>query len=323
MIGRATFLALVALIASFAVSPSASAEPAIIGFELQAPSGLTVGDHFRFVIQLEAEAGSQITLASGALPAELSLTSLPKIAVKQLTGGRSAITIELQVAAFVPGQIEIPPLRLSFTEPSGAAGELLTPASVIEIASVLPSSGQIEPRDLKPQANLGSSTSPAPVLISFAVILAALAILVVMRRNLRFAKRRSESLAESFSPEELEPEDQARAILDQAGLEFLDAHDYGAYYAAIAQAIRNYLTERYGFPAFALTTGELDHEMQRRGIDRWQTRLVNGLLSQCDTSVYAHYSPALERADADLNSAYEIIEISRPAPSPEDEVPVA
>jgi hypothetical protein len=52
--------------------------------------------------------------------------------------------------------------------------------------------------------------------------------------------------------------------------------------------------------------------MSRRGHDRWQARLVGGLLSQCDAVVYAHYRPAGGRADADLTAAYEIVEMSRP-----------
>jgi hypothetical protein len=38
------------------------------------------------------------------------------------------------------------------------------------------------------------------------------------------------------------------------------------------------------------------------------------LLEQCDAVLYAGYRPALERADADLTAAYEIVEMSRPAP---------
>jgi hypothetical protein len=52
--------------------------------------------------------------------------------------------------------------------------------------------------------------------------------------------------------------------------------------------------------------------MVRRGMDRWQARVVGGLLDQCDAVVYAHYRPAVERADADLTAAYEIIEMTRP-----------
>ena len=75
-------------------------------------------------------------------------------------------------------------------------------------------------------------------------------------------------------------------------------------------------TERYGFHAFALTTTELRNEMNRRGIDRWQSRLIDGLLTQCDAAVYARYVPALERAGHDLTAAFEIVEMSRPQPEP-------
>ena len=308
-------------------SPSASAEPSVILFEVNAPSRLTVGDHFQYIITLEAEAGTEITLAPGALPAELSLITAPEMASQPAGEGRSAITIKLEVAAFAPGQIEVTPLRLSYTEPSGAAGDILTPASAIEVTSVLPSSGDAEPRDLKPQAALGNSSLLTPALISLAGILAVLVIFALLVRFLNQRRLRKQSLAVFFSAggeaEEHDPEDRARAVLDKASLEFTDTQDFVSYYGAIALAIRNYLTERYGFPAFALTTGELDREMQRRGIDRWQTRLVNGLLSQCDASVYAHYAPALERADADLTSAYEIVEMSRPALATPEEAPVA
>jgi hypothetical protein len=47
-------------------------------------------------------------------------------------------------------------------------------------------------------------------------------------------------------------------------------------------------------------------------LDRWQVRVAGGLLAQCDSVVYAHYRPAMERADADLTAAYEIVEMSRP-----------
>ena len=66
--------------------------------------------------------------------------------------------------------------------------------------------------------------------------------------------------------------------------------------------------------AFAMTTRELGDQILNRGVDRWQARLVSGLLSQCDAVVFAGYRPALERADTDLTAAYEIVEMSRPQP---------
>ena len=86
--------------------------------------------------------------------------------------------------------------------------------------------------------------------------------------------------------------------------------------------MRSYLTDRFGFPAFALTTTELQERMVRQGLDRWQARLVGGLLNQCDAVVYASYRPARERADADLTAAYEIVEMSRQAEPELEEVAI-
>ena len=99
-------------------------------------------------------------------------------------------------------------------------------------------------------------------------------------------------------------------MLDKAGAAFAQDADYVAYYSTLANTLREYLTARFGFPAFALTTTEMQDQMVRRGMDRWQARIVGGLLNQCDAVVYARYRPAAERADADLTAAYEIVEMS-------------
>jgi hypothetical protein len=184
----------------------------------------------------------------------------------------------------------------------------------VTIASVLSLDAAVEPRDLKPQAEIGQP----PAVWVFYAIAAALVSLVVVIGLLVWRRRALKRRVEVVEPEPegapLSPEDRARAELDRAGREFAAVADFSAYYATIGVTARGYLTERYGFAAFALTTSELQNEMQRRGLDRWQARLVSGLLSQCDSAVYAGYRPAHERADADLTAAYEIVEMSRPLP---------
>jgi hypothetical protein len=191
---------------------------------------------------------------------------------------------------------------------------LRTQVVQLNVASVLPANGNVEARDLKPQAEIGT----APAVWIFYAIGGALAALVLVSVLLFWRRRVLEHrdvFAEADGEEEpLTSEDKARGQLDRAGVQFASTADYTSYYAAIAVTVRNYLTARYGFAAFALTTVELQYEMQRRGIDRWQARLVAGLLTQCDSAVYAGYRPAHERADADLTAAYEIVEMSRPQP---------
>lgn len=307
---------LVAVIALILAAPPVAAEPRVIEASLEAPDDLTVGDRFHYVIKIEATKDTEVGVAAGALPAELELTGTPSAKTRSLGGGRVEITLDLEIAAFVPGELVIPPVVIVYREPDGTEGSVETGPQTIFVTSVLPSPGEVEPRNLKAQAEIGRASSVMLYTGVLAAVFVALAVVIVL--IVRLQRPRPVALPVA-AIEELGPEDRARALLAAAGDRFAKDHDYFTYYAAIAVTVRNYLTERYGFPAFALTTRELQAEMGRRGIDRWQARLVDGLLSQCDAAVYASYVPALERADHDLTAAFEIVEMSRPVPLPQPE----
>jgi len=113
----------------------------------------------------------------------------------------------------------------------------------------------------------------------------------------------------------LTAEDIARAALDELAAGGIPSlRTLKDYYAALSVVVRRYLTARFEFPAFALTTAEMEGRMTGEGIDRWQARLVTGLLVECDAVRYAQYIPAQQRARDDLGLAYEIVEVGRPQP---------
>lgn len=290
---------------------ASAADPVVTDFRVDAPQRVTVGDHLRYVITVEADRGTNVTLAPGGLPDELALTQSPKSSTRS-KGERVEITLTLEVAPFVAGDLTVPPLKLRYRS-GGVNGEIETPPSRLNVSSIL-TQNDLDPRDLKPQAEIG--TPPIgwllPAIAAAAVALAVVIGLLIWRRRV-LSRQVDAPVAE---PEVVPrgPEDRARAVLDKAGRDFLVDQDYAVYYTAIAVTARDYLTERFGFPAFALTTAELQEQMIRRGVERWQARITAGLLTQCDAVVYAGYRPAAERADADLTAAYEIIEMSRPAP---------
>jgi hypothetical protein len=306
---------LVALVAFSGIA--AAADPVVIDQRIEGARDLTVGDRFRYVIKIEADRGTTVSLAPGGLPQALALAKSPEVRSRSIAGGRIELTMTLEVAAFVPGELELPPVRLAYRGPGGASGQFETRASSLVVQSVLETAEDLSPRDLKPQAQIGA---PAPVALYAAIgvlVLAFIAVLAAIYWRQRVLRRRAMFVPEP-EPEALTPEDRARSVLDRAGREFDASREYVAYYSDIAVSLRNYLTERFGFPAFALTTSELQREMERRGVDRWQARLASGLLSQCDAVIYAHYRPAIERADADLTGAFEIVELSRPEPVAEE-----
>jgi hypothetical protein len=297
---------------------TAFADPAVTDQRVETPERLTVGDHIRVVVRLTADPGTSVTLAPGSLGDPFVLTGQPSASAN----GRD-LTLTLDMAVFATGDLQLPSLRLAFKERNGNTGEVVTRPTSIHVASVLPADAtDAQIRDLKPQAEIpegGAFEALLPGGVALALLAVALIAFLMLRRR---AKPRELTIEPAEDVEAAE--DRARGLLDRAGAAFEREGDYVAYYTALANTLREYLTARFGFPAFALTTTEMQEQMVRRGMDRWQARIVGGLLNQCDAVVYARYRPAAERADADLTAAYEIVEMSRPGELlPDDEaVPV-
>jgi hypothetical protein len=302
-----------------------AADPVLVDLRVDAPPVVTVGDHVTYTIVVEVDAGTGVAIAAAGLPPEVALVDRPETMRVSLTDGRERVTITFRLAAFIAGEILVPPVPVRYTLPDDSAGILETPNTVIEVTSVLPAAGEVTPRDLKPQAEIGT-TPPSWPLPVIAALIGALALLIVLALVRRRVKKYVVTRALRRAPVFIGAEDAARARLDEAGAAYAATGDLIPYYTALGNTVRNYLTQRYGFPAFALTTRELESAMLRLGLDRWQIRVSSGLLTQCDAVVYARYRPAGERADADLTAAYEIVEMSRPQerpPAEQEAVPVS
>ena len=227
--------------------------------------------------------------------------------------GTQATTFTYTLQPFVLGTVDTGTMRISWLRADGATGTFDVPGAKLIVAPVRAQNDQAL-RPLKPQASIAGAP-PAwvrPALASVAVlvigVLAAIAV--------RLVRRRRRTAPTEVGPVDNSPERVARDALDALGAAAGPARlDYPAYYGGLALTVRTYLAARFGFNAHALTTRELERRMVSHGVDRWQARLVGGLLERCDDAVYAHRHPDFASADHDLTVAYEIVELSRPRDS--------
>jgi hypothetical protein len=114
----------------------------------------------------------------------------------------------------------------------------------------------------------------------------------------------------------LTPADRARQALDALVASGAGERDVRAHYARLAEIVRAYLSERFGFAGYAMTRREMERGMARAGIDRFAGRVTANLLEQCDAVQFAGFRPPPERIDADITAAYEIVQMTEPAPLP-------
>jgi len=278
---------------------------------------VTVGDRMTLTVVLEHDAAVTPDVLSDTTafgPFEVLAAEPPQ--ERTLEGGRVETTLVFTVAAFATGDLQIPAIAIPYTDATGNPAVATAPAIPISVASVIPADQPpTDIRDLKPQLSVpgGAPAYLRPLVIAAAAVI-ALGLALLLARLLR--RRRAPTPA---SPP-ASTEDEARAELERiAGLGLPEGGGHKEHYRLVGSCVRRYLTDCYGFPAFALTTAELEEQMVRRGVDRWQARLVSGLLQECDEVRYGQYVPALARADADLTAAFEIVEMTRPQPREEAE----
>jgi hypothetical protein len=316
--GTETFLFLLSLLALVALwlgNPTRVAAQSPVTFEVSAePDIVTVGDRIRVTVTLTAPADAQADLKSlesqfGDL--ELLVVGLPQDTT--LPDGRREVRQTYEVAAFRTGTAQLPALSLTVRLPDGsdvtAAGQPLP----INVESVIPpDQNPTDVRDLKPQISFPpvSGISWRSVALAVAAVALALAAALLLLRRLR----RPHPVPEPMPVPLPSPEAAARAELDRIAASGLLAQgEVKQYHAQLAACIRRYLTARYRFPAFAMTTTELRRHMQDFGIGRWQARLVTGLLAESDAVNFAQYIPAATRCEQNLEMAYQIVDAGEPA----------
>ena len=271
---------------------------------------VTVGDRITLTIVVQHDARLSLdALERAAAFGDFEVLAVEPPQERALDNGRVETTLAFTVAVFRTGDLEIPAIAVPYADADGNPTTATAPGVPISVASVIPpGESPADIRDLKPQLGVPGG---APAYVRPALIAAPVVIVVGMALLLARVLRRRRVPVPAGPPPL--PEDEARAELERiAALRLPESGAHKEHYRLISGCIRRYLTGRYDLSAVALTTAELEEQMGGRGVDRWQARLVSGLLQECDDVRYGQYAPAAARADADLTAAFEIVEMTRP-----------
>jgi hypothetical protein len=316
-------LAILALVLSGAAlglqPPSARAQAAtrIVSAAID-PTVATVGDRLTFTIVVEHDA----SLAADGPGFGGDFGGLEVVSVASpaddAVAGRTRTTLAYTLTAFRTGDVLIPPVTVTLRGPDGVDA-LKTDPLRVSIRSVL-APGDTSLRPLKPQFDIGDD-APSPAVP--ALVVAAFAALTAFGYVLfrRAASLRPPPVAAPVAPAAPpRPDLAAREALDAIAASGLATSNPPEYYARISTVIRRYLSDRFAFPAFAMTRRELDRHMQRADMDRWVGRVTANLLEEADAAQFAGVVPAIERRDADLTAAYEIVAITSDTPDATSEM---
>jgi hypothetical protein len=236
-----------------------------------------------------------------------------KEAEQDLGDGRVRREFTLQVAAYEPGEREIPALEVTYLGKAGDPRTAQTAPVPVKIASLIAN---------EPEPALKEAAPPVHVLeenllllyVAGALLAAALGALltwtVVRRLRARAAQRPG--------PPPRPAHEVALEKLDRLGTYgFLENADNRPFYFAVSEVIREYLGARFGFDSLELTTDELVRELRRNAGRELILGEVQGWLSACDLVKFAKVSPSAAEARGTLETAIRIVTSTRPrAPEP-------
>jgi hypothetical protein len=311
---RVPLLALAVLAAAIGILVAAAPvraqqPPAIEANVTFDPPSAAIGDRVTLTVRVSHPEDVILKAAPPSIERVDVVTTIPPTTVGA-PGAPQITTFAYTLQPFLLGPLNTGTVRLSWLRADGATGNIDVPGATLLIAPVRASADDAL-RPLKPQASIAGAP-PAwlrPALAAGVVLALGLlgGLVLLWRRG-----RATDEVIEA-GPIDTSPERVARDALDALGAQAGPARlDYPEYYGGLATTVRTYLSARFGFNAYALTTTELERRMVSHGVDRWQARLVGGLLERCDDAVYAHRYPDFASADHDLTVAYEIVELSRP-----------
>ena len=286
--------------------PQATAEgPVSIQIRAQ-PTEITLGDHIRLLLTLRSPKDTNVEIPNiGQALSPFEVLKVRPTPTQRSNSPNNVIEVEYTITIFTVGQISIPPVAVYYTDEKGVRQVAASEEIPVVVRSTMGSGDPAGLRDIKPPVEI--PRGPLPLREWGLTGIAAMAVLgsIGLLVRLIATRRPREIIPEIGGPP---PREWARAELTRiAAMDLPERGEYKRYYALLANCTRRYLAGEYGPWAMGCTTRELNQEMERRGLDRWQTRVVSGLLDECDAVRWAQYMPARERARQALTMAYTIL----------------
>jgi hypothetical protein len=214
----------------------------------------------------------------------------------------------LHVAAYEPGDLQIPAIDVTYLTPGGEVRGVPTAPIDVKVVALLANVDRPELKDnAGPVRVLEQVTWPLYLMLCVGAALVVGALTIVAYR--RWSRR---AQAAAPPPPPRPAHEVALAKLDALRAQGLaERGEWKPYYFGLSEIVREYLGLRYGFDGLERTTAEIMQLLRPTGIGTADATLVELWCGSVDLVKFAKQIPGLEQAQEALDGAYRIVEATR------------
>ena len=225
--------------------------------------------------------------------------------------------ITYRIATFTTGQVHAPEFVIHYRAANGPERTRIATADPVEISSVLPqTASKLDPKDGKPPLAL-----PFPRWILVAAGLVGL-LLVGLVARLVWARMRHRIIQVVNAPKSLD--EWALEQMDVLERERLvEQKKFKEYYTRLTDIARSYIGRMFDIQALDLTSYELLTRLDDTRMTRKAHETLAGLLEEADLVKFARHTPEAVACRHALDTAREIVSLTRHHLAPSETEPVA
>jgi hypothetical protein len=269
-----------------------------------------IGDPVTVVVTAVAKKGVAVNL-----PAQVEMgkfTLLDKAdegAPRDLGDGHLRREFSLRLAAYEPGELQIPGLEVTYLAPRGEVRSVYTTPIGIKVTALLANVDKPELKDIAQPVRVFEAIH-WPYWAAGGAVVMLLMILISMWLTKLLSVRR---VAQAPSAPARPAHDVALMRLDALRAQgMLERGEWKPFYFQLTEIIREYLGSRFDFDSLEMTTTELLEAVRSHGVEP----LVEPWCSACDLVKFAKYVPTHGEAQQALEGAYRIVDGTRPHAEP-------
>jgi len=238
--------------------------------------------------------------------------------------GTVTVIREATIIPWSTGELETPPTAIHYRDSNDEMHEEHVTALSITVGSIL-TEGDVEKRDLKPQASLdlaGPAIWPWILGGIVAVIVLAVALWWLWRswRNREVSKPEFIGPVDDRFPEEIAYDELDRVV----EINLPGKGEFKRHYEMVTDCMRTYLEGIYKIPAMEQTTTEIMTSVQK--LSEPQSNEIapslRSLLEEADLVKFAKFNPTIDNAGNAVSDARRMVDITKPdRTTVSDEIP--